>query len=108
MSSDRLGNGMSLSMPETSIILAQWDYPPELWRDFVEFESRVYRKSVRSAVHFIYGTILAAAFFMALIVVSAYPVTGKWNSGVIGPLLGIAVIAAAMILMGVAVWLPGL
>lgn len=104
MSSDRLGNGISLSMPETSTILAQWNYPPKLWRDFVEFESRVYRKSVRSAEHFIYGTILAAAFLMALIVVSAYLVTGKWNSGVIGPLFGIAVIASAMILIGVAVW----
>jgi len=92
-------------MPGSSEILAHWHYEPELWRDFVEYESRVYRKSVRSALHFIYGTIIGAVVLITLFSVVPYLVTKRWSSDIWGPAFGIGFIAAIFLLVGGIVWL---
>jgi hypothetical protein len=91
-------------MPHSSEILAHWRYEPDLWRDFAEYESRVYRKSVRSALHFIYGTVTGAAVLIALVALVPLFVTGKWNSSIWGPAFGIGVVAAIFLAIGVVVW----
>lgn len=85
--------------------LAHWNYPPDLWRDFVDYESRVYRKSVRSALHFIYGTIIGAVVLIVLLSVIPFLVTRKWNSSIWGPAFGISFIAFIFLVVGLIVWL---
>jgi hypothetical protein len=39
---------------QKSEVLADWQYEPNLWRDFIEYESGIYSGSVRAAKHFFF------------------------------------------------------
>jgi hypothetical protein len=85
--------GMTRS-PEHQEVLAHWHYEPELWRDFVQYESGLYRKSVRSARYFIIGTGIGTVALITLFSLIPLLVTKKFDSGIWGPAFGIIVIAA--------------
>lgn len=89
--------------PASSEVLAHWHYPPELWRDFVQYESGVYRKSIRSARHFVIGTIVVSLILIILFSVIPFLVTGKFDSNIWGPAFGISIIAEVCLLAGVLV-----
>ncbi len=81
-------------------ILARWRYEPELWRDFVRYESGIYRKSVKSAKLFIIGTIICAVVLITLFSVIPFLVTRKFDSSIWGPAFGIGFIAAICLVVG--------
>ena len=85
----------------SSEVLAHWHYPPELWLDFVQYESSVRGKSVKSAKYFIAGTVLLTIVLVILFSVVPYLVTGKFGSDVWGPGFGILIVAEIPILIGV-------
>jgi hypothetical protein len=87
----------STASPE---ILAHWQYQPELWRDFVEYESGRYKKSVRSAKYLIAGTIISAIVLISLLSVIPLIVTKKFDSSIWGPALGITLIAGIFLAAG--------
>ncbi len=86
--------------PASSEVLAHWHYPPELWRDFVQYESGIYRKSIRSARYFIIGTIIVTIILIILFSVVPFLVTGKFDSNIWGPAFGIGFIAAICLVIG--------
>jgi hypothetical protein len=63
-----------------SEVLANWQFEPELWRDFIEYESGIYGGSVRAAKHFFFvsPTIMLLLFFVTL-KISTF-VSDEWNS----------------------------
>jgi hypothetical protein len=91
--------GMTRS-PQHQEVLAHWHYEPELWRDFVQYESGIYRKSVRSARYFIIGTIIGTVALITLFSVIPLLVTKKFDSSIWGPTFGIIVIAAICLAIG--------
>src|SRR5436190_1637456 len=64
------------SKPE---VLANWKYEPDLWRDFLEYESGIYKGSVRAAKHLFLGVLIFTVVVIFLIVFITLLITDKWN-----------------------------
>ena len=88
-----------------SNILAHWKYEPDLWRDFLEYESRIYKGSVRAAKHLFFGLIIFTIVVIFLILFIPFLITGEWNSRYLEPAGGIGVVAGLFILLAGALWL---
>src|SRR6185437_3108781 len=81
-------------------VLAHWRYSPEFWQDFVEYESNVYSRSVRSARHFMIATAIVAILLIVPLVSIPLYLGYPLNSNILGPAFGIAVLAVIFLIVG--------
>jgi NOL1/NOP2/fmu family ribosome biogenesis protein len=92
-----------MSQPQSSEILARWRCEPQLWQDFVEYDSSVYTKSIRSAKIFIIATVVGTILLTAALGTIPYLVTGKFGPDSFWPALFIFVFGLFCIAVGVVV-----
>ena len=65
--------------PKPPEVLATWNYQPDLWRDFLQYESGIYKGSVRKAKHLFFGSlILTFVFFLIVFLTLLFP--NNWVS----------------------------
>ncbi len=93
---------MSENQPE---ILANWKYEPDLWRDFLEHESGIYKGSVRAAKHFFFGVLIFTIIVVFLIVSITLLITKKWNFEMLSPAITVGVLGWVFIVIGGIFWL---
>jgi hypothetical protein len=90
---------------KSSDVLAHWKFEPDLWRDFLEYESKIYKGSVRAAKHLFFGWIIFTIVVIFLISFIPFLVMGKWDSKYLQPVGGIGAVAGIFILLAGALWL---
>ena len=86
-------------------VLAIWNYQPDLWRDFLKYESGIYKGSVRKAKHLFFGVLiltLAVVFLGSLI---PFLVTDDWNIEMLSPALGFGAVGWIFIVLTGILWL---
>lgn len=90
------------SKPE---VLANWKYEPNLWRDFLEYESGIYKGSVRAAKHLFFGVLVFTIVVVFLIVFITLLVTDKWNLEILSPAIAFGLIGWIFIVITGVFWL---
>lgn len=90
---------------KSSDVLAHWKYEPDLWRNFLRFESTIYKGSVRAAKHLFFGLIIFTIVVIFLFLFVSLLVTGRWNPKYLEPAFGISIVAGIFILFAGILWL---
>lgn len=88
-----------------SEVLASWTYEPELWRDFLEYDSSIYKGSVRAAKHAFLVALILTLGIPFLIVVISFLVMDKWNSSVLNPAIAFAILGWIFVIATGIFWL---
>jgi hypothetical protein len=86
-------------------VLANWNYEPDLWRDFLEYESTVYKGSVKAARHLFFGVLILTVVVVFLIVSITLWVTDRWSLAMLSPAVAVAVIGWIFIVITGIFWL---
>ena len=86
-------------------ILAHWDYESDLWRDFLEYESTIYKASVRAAKHLFFGILILTLVVMFLIVSITLLVTKEWSLEMLSPALAVGILGWIFIVIAGILWL---
>jgi hypothetical protein len=81
---------------KSSDVLAHWIYEPDLWRDFSEYESKVYKGSVRAAKHLFFGLIIFTVFVFLFFLFVRLLIRGEWDWKNLLPALGIGAVAGIL------------
>jgi hypothetical protein len=89
----------------SSEILAHWYYEDDLWRDFLEYDSTIYKGSVRAAKHFFFGFLILTVVVVFLIVSITLLVTKEWNFDLLGPAIAFGFLGWIFIITGGIFWL---
>jgi hypothetical protein len=86
-------------------MLAHWRYTLEEWHAFVGQEGRQLQKGLRSVRYFIAAVVVTAAVAVAsLLLIPTLALGGRWDEGVWGPPLGVAVVAGLLLAVALALW----
>ena len=95
---------MSDTNSKSTEVLASWNYESELWRDFLKYESRIYKGSVRAAKHGFLVTLSLTLGIPFLIVIIPW-VTNKWDSSTLSPALAFAFLGGIFVVLTGFFWL---
>ena len=90
---------------KSSEVLATWNYQPDLWHDFLEYESTIYKASVRAAKHFFFGVLTLTVVVMFLIVSITLLVTKEWSLEMLSPALAVGILGWIFIVIAGILWL---
>jgi hypothetical protein len=86
-------------------VLSRWHYEPDLWRDFLEYESGIYKGSVKAAKHmfFVVLSLTMAVVFPTLFITLL--VTDRWDLDMLGPTFAFAVFGWFALILAGMFWL---
>ncbi len=73
-------------------VLAHWHYEDDLWRDFLEYETTIYKGSVRAAKHLFFGILIFTVVVMFLIVSITLLFAKEWNFEMLSPAIAVGVL----------------
>lgn len=84
--------------PTRADTLVQWQYTPEEWRAFVDFETAEYRKYVRSTrIGLIVVALIALGLIGVLLFIPLVLMGTGLRGDVIGPVFGVAIVAGIIL-----------
>lgn len=86
-------------------VLASWNYQPDLWRDFLEYESGIYKGSVRKAKHLFFTVLILTFGTPILSAIITFLVMDNWNYTVLNPALGFAFVGWVFVVLTGVLWL---
>lgn len=93
-----------MQTPDHPQTLARWRCEPQLWRDFVEYDSSDYWGSARAAWHLIVGAAVVTLLLLFLLVVLPYLITGNFGRGTFELIAVIIVAGGIAMLVGIFIW----
>ena len=88
-----------------SNILAHWQYEPDLWRDFLEYESTVYKGSVRATKHLFLVVLILTIVIVFLTLFITLILTDRWDLDMLGPSVAFAFLGGFFLMLTGAFWL---
>ncbi len=95
-----------MPQPQTSPeVLAQWNYEPDLWRDFLEYESTIYKGSVRLAKHLFFGVLVLTIVIVIPLVIIPTLIFDQWTIDALGPAIALAFAGGIFLVLTAAFWI---
>lgn len=91
--------------PNLPEVLAIWNYQPDLWRDFIKYESGIYKGSVRKAKHLFFAALIVTFGTPIQTAIVTFLVMDNWNYKVLNPALGFAFVGWIFVVLTGILWL---